>query len=242
MAANDRLPVFPTRGKQAQMKMRIISAKRGHDLLKKKVNGLQMHFRTTMARLIENKTSMAEAMKEAAFSLAEVRFAAGDVNQFVLQTAGKARIKVLTTCENVSGVNIRVFQYFEEGADSYEFAGLARGGQQVAKLKRNYRRVIALLVNLASLQDSYKTLDEMIKNTNRRLNAIKHVLLPRLDRTLKYIVTELDEREREEFCRLKKIQDKKKSGTKLSSQMAAGEPAPVRVLCALEEEDEDLLF
>jgi len=65
-------------------------------------------------------------------------------------------------------------------------------------------------VDLASLQTSFVTLDEAIKVTNRRVNAIEHVIIPRIERTLAYIISELDELEREEFYRLKKIQDKKK--------------------------------
>merc|ERR1711872_849891 len=89
-------------------------------------------------------------------------------------------------------------------------AGLAKGGQQVKKLKLNYGKAIQLLVELASLQTSFVTLDEVIKSTNRRVNAIEHVIIPRIERTLAYIIAELDELEREEFYRLKKVQDKKK--------------------------------
>ena len=67
-----------------------------------------------------------------------------------------------------------------------------------------------LLVELASLQTAFIVLDEAIKVTNRRVNAIEHVILPRIENTLRYITTELDESEREEFFRLKKIQEKKK--------------------------------
>jgi len=59
-------------------------------------------------------------------------------------------------------------------------------------------------------QISFVTLDEVIKTTNRRVNAIEHVIIPKIERTLAYIISELDELEREKFYRLKKVQDKKK--------------------------------
>jgi H(+)-transporting ATP synthase subunit D len=60
---------------------------------------------------------------------------------------------------------------------------------------------VELLVDLASLQTSFVTLDEVIKTTNRRVNAIEHVVIPKIQRTLDYIISELDELEREEFFR-----------------------------------------
>ena len=63
------------------------------------------------------------------------------------------------------------------------------------------------LVQLASLQTSLKTLDEALKVTNRRVNALEFVIMPQLNNTIKYIISELDEMEREDQYRIKKVKD-----------------------------------
>ena len=54
-----------------------------------------------------------------------------------------------------------LFTLFQDGSDVYELTGLARGGQQMTKLKINYQKAVTLLVELASLQTSFITLDEV---------------------------------------------------------------------------------
>ncbi|CAH1173558.1 unnamed protein product [Phaedon cochleariae] len=249
MSARERLPIFPSRGAQMLMKARLKGAQKGHSLLKKKADALQMRFRMILNKIIETKTLMGEVMKEAAFSLAEAKFTTGDFNQVVLQNVTKAQIKIRTKKDNVAGVTLPVFESYQDGTDTYELAGLARGGQQLAKLKKNYQSAVKLLVELASLQTSFVTLDDVIKITNRRVNAIEHVIIPRIERTLAYIISELDELEREEFYRLKKIQDKKKihrAKVEKAKQalIAAGllKEAQASSGNMLDEGDEDILF
>ncbi|POI34498.1 hypothetical protein CIB84_001749 [Bambusicola thoracicus] len=278
MSGKDRIEIFPSRMAQTIMKARLKGAQTGRNLLKKKSDALTLRFRQILKKIIETKLLMGEVMREAAFSLAEAKFTAGDFSTTVIQNVNKAQVKIRAKKDNVAGdsfvdsrhfnfqgscVTLPVFEHYQEGGDKYtmgalatnlvlffssgyELTGLARGGEQLAKLKRNYAKAVELLVELASLQTSFVTLDEAIKITNRRVNAIEHVIIPRIERTLSYIITELDEREREEFYRLKKIQEKKKVLKEKSEKerelrrAAGGEREPANLLA--EEKDEDLLF
>lgn len=58
---------------------------------------------------------MGDVMKEAAFSLAEAKFATGDFNQVVLQNVTKAQIKIRTKKDNVAGVTLPVFESYQVG-------------------------------------------------------------------------------------------------------------------------------
>ncbi|KAG8560429.1 hypothetical protein GDO81_014977 [Engystomops pustulosus] len=152
MSGKDRIEVFPSRMAQTIMKARLKGAQTGRNLLKKKSDALTMRFRQILKKIIETKMLMGEVMREAAFSLAEAKFTAGDFSTTVIQNVNKAQVKVRAKKDNVAGVTLPVFEHYQEGGDSYELTGLARGGEQLAKLKRNYAKAVELLVELASLQ------------------------------------------------------------------------------------------
>jgi len=243
--ASDRVDIFPSRMNLTIMKTRLKGAKTGHSLLKKKSDALKMRFHKILKQIIDAKEKMGDMMKDATFSQTEARFAAGDFSAVVLEKVDKAQIKVRTKVDNVAGVNLPVFEHYEDGTDSYELTGLSRGGEQVGKMKKNFAKVTELLVELASLQTSFVTLDEVIKVTNRRVNAIEHVIIPKIERTIAYINGELEECEREDFYRLKKVQDKKQKirelaaeERKLWEEKMLSEGVDVKML---EEEMKDLL-
>ncbi|KAI9762931.1 MAG: H(+)-transporting V1 sector ATPase subunit D [Geoglossum simile] len=202
--AGNREAVFATRQTLGLMKNKLKGAETGHSLLKRKSEALTKRFREITRRIDEAKRKMGRVMQIAAFSLAEVTYAVGgDIGYQVQESAKSARFRLRTKQENVSGVYLPQFEsYSEEGNNDFGLTGLGKGGQQVQRSRETYARAVETLVELASLQTAFVTLDEVIKVVNRRVNAIEHVIIP-------HINSELDELDREEFYRLKKVQNKK---------------------------------
>ncbi|KAF8001044.1 hypothetical protein HF325_004833 [Metschnikowia pulcherrima] len=209
--AGNREQVFPTRMTLGLMKSKLKGAQQGHSLLKRKSEALTKRFRDITQRIDDAKRKMGRVMQTAAFSLAEVQYATGDnISYQVIESVQKARFLVKAKQENVSGVYLPAFDsHVNEDINDFKMTGLGRGGQQVQKAKMVYTKAVETLVELASLQTAFIILDEVIKVTNRRVNAIEHVIIPRTENTISYINSELDELDREEFYRLKKVQEKK---------------------------------
>lgn len=213
--AGNREQVFPTRMTLGVMKGKLRGAQQGHSLLKRKSEALTKRFRDITQRIDDAKRKMGRVMQTAAFSLAEVQYATGDnISYQVQESVQKARFKVKAKQENVSGVYLPTFESsIDDAINDFKLTGLGRGGQQVQKAKLVYTKAVETLVELASLQTAFIILEEVIKVTNRRVNAIEHVIIPRTENTISYINAELDEMDREEFYRLKKVQEKKQEAS-----------------------------
>ena len=80
-----------------------------------------------------------------------------------------------------------------------------------------------MIIRLSSLQTSFLSLDEAIKVTNRRVNALDNVVIPGILQTIAYIETELDELEREDTFRLKKVLQVKKKKESAEKVIVGGE-------------------
>ncbi|KAI3474249.1 hypothetical protein Pfo_029037 [Paulownia fortunei] len=185
---SQRLNVVPTVTMLGVMKARLVGATRGHALLKKKSDALTVQFRQILKKIVSTKESMGDIMKNSSFALTEAKYVAGEnIKHIVRENVQSASLKVRSHQENIAG-----------------------RGQQVQACRAAYVKAIELLVELATLQTSFLTLDEAIKTTNRRVNALESVVKPRLENTISYIKGELDELEREDFFRLKKIQGYKR--------------------------------
>jgi len=222
------------------LRLRHKGAVKGHSLLKRKSDALTMRFRIILQKILDAKLAMGKLLRQASLTLAECNYISGDIGFAVRESVGNdPSYKVIARMENVGGVQLPVFQsicdnnlsgggsssassMISGGGSSMirnpsitsdgNLQGLARGGQQLTKCKEIYQKALDSLIQLASLQTSFYILDQVIQITNRRVNALEYVLIPRIENTINYIGAELDEQDREEFYRLKMIQSKKNKG------------------------------
>lgn len=209
--SRNRYPALASRAMASAFDARLKGAKKGHSLLESKTKALKSRFRTIMIDLKRTKESMVDEMKQAGMELTTARYVATDLS-FATREALKApSMKVKVQTENVMGVRLPIFAKGSRASGADDFtAGLGLGGDEIREARKAYMRSLGMLIKIASLQTSFLTLDVAIKVTSRRANALEKVVIPKIENTLVYIRTELDELEREEFFRLKKVQKSKK--------------------------------
>lgn len=211
MSSNNRYPALPSRMSLIAFKTRLRGAQKGHSLLKKKADALALRYRMIMSELRKAKLSVVSQVKDSHFCVTNATFIAGDISFAVQESLKLPAYKTNLHVDNVAGVQIPTMRSHNDDAELAQLvSGLGKGGEQIKEARRAFRDTLQALVKIASLQAAWITLDIAIKITNRRVNALEKVVIPRVQGTLDYIGSELDELEREEFFRLKMVQKKKK--------------------------------
>jgi V-type H+-transporting ATPase subunit D len=233
--------VAPTRMALTLYKGKLVGAKKGYELLKKKSDALKARFRAIAKQIYELKKQMREDASTAFFSMTQAQYAAGDFRSKVLDTPHPAAVRVRSRTDNVAGVKLPIFNSYNTGVEVRENIGLAGGGQKIQHCRNKYKQWIENLVKLASLQTSFVTMDEALKVTNRRVNALENVTIPRMEGVISYINRELDELEREDFTRLKKVVEKKREAAHREEKRIAEVEAELAKSTMAIPEDKSLL-
>lgn len=83
--------------------------------------------------------------------------------------------------------------------------GITGGGQTLAIARKQFTELMKKIVEIAELQTAYLAVEECLKITNRRVNALEFIVVPRIEYVVKYIFTELEERSKEDKFKIKKI-------------------------------------
>lgn len=183
--------------------------------------------------------------------IAKSQWAAGDFGQRVRESVTRASIRLDMSQDNVAGVTLPKF-VIRENSDSdanLEKVGVFGGGQVIEQARQKFHQFLRIAIDIASLQTSFLTLDEVIKVTNRRVNALEFIVIPRFQSVVQYIIQELDEMAREEKFTMKKVLENRtklaieaEMMVKKSAQEQSGIKVDATAGNALAGDDEDLIF
>lgn len=239
--------IFPSNMALIQQKQKLKSANKGKDLLKKKADALKMQFRIVLKELIEKKRNLGSAYSQALIYLARANYSSsGDISRTIEENVKtQSDIKLSLKTKNHAGVVCPEFSLYDMESKriggNREMLGITGGGHTLNIAKKHFMQYLELIISIATLQTSYKAIDETLKITNRRVNALEYIVVPRIRATLNYIDTELQERAKEDKFRIKKVlQNKKKHKEKLEALQEKDKVLKEEVQAIyVEEEEED---
>ena len=201
--------VNPTRMELTRLKNKLVTASRGHKLLKDKRDELMRQF-LDMAR--ENMELRKKV--EAGIKAANTNFviAKAGMNEQTLSTAlmaPKQEVRVALGDRNVMSVDIPVYDYKTKSANSNDIYsyGFAFTSGELDDAVKSLSDILPDMLRLAEVEKSCQMLAAEIEKTRRRVNALEHVIIPETREGIKYISMKLDENERSTQVRLMKVKD-----------------------------------
>lgn len=176
------------------MKKRIVTAKRGHKLLRDKQDGLMQKF---MEIIREAKKLRKEIEEKLGNAFRSFLFASAMMPPEMLESAllfPTAKSSLETTIKNVMSVRIPEFEYKLEG--NIVNYGFTQTSGELDMALQSFQEVLPLLVKIAQIEKQAERLAEEIEITRRRVNALEHKMIPDLEETKKFIQMKLSEAER----------------------------------------------
>ena len=193
----------PTRMELLSIKKRMMLAKKGDEILTKKRDALVSEFFDIIKERSKARKEAFEALAKARKSLIKAEMVMGkDAVRSV--ASGVPEIdEIEISVENIMGVRIPRFSYEKMGANPTY--GLAGTSAFLDSARMDFMEALEKLLKLAEVESSIERMAREIESTKRRVNALEYVFIPRLEATARYIEMQLEEREREDFVRRKRI-------------------------------------
>lgn len=201
--------VNPTRMELTRLKKKLVTAVRGHKLLKDKRDELMRQFldkvRENKALREEVETALVSANQN--FMLARAGMPDEMLNTALL--APKQELTISAGTQNVMSVEIPDFDFktrTPDQNDMYSY-GFAFTTSDLDDAILSLSEVFPKMLKLAEVEKSCQLMAAEIEKTRRRVNALEHVMIPELQTNIKYITMKLDENERSTQIRLMKVKD-----------------------------------
>ena len=205
--ANEKLDgINPTRNELLNLKDRAKLSIKGHSLLKEKRDALIKEFFEILDRV---QGSREEKEKKLAIAYSELNKAQIDMGDMAVKRAAlsvRESIELDISSRSIMGVSVPVVKSRATHNDvlsrGYGFAGTSANLDVAAK---EFEESIKIIIELGEIEKTIIMLAREVEATKRRVNALEHVIIPRIKNTISFIEMRLEEMERESFAQLKVI-------------------------------------
>ncbi|HHT65505.1 MAG: V-type ATP synthase subunit D [Caldicoprobacterales bacterium] len=201
--------VNPTRMELTNLKRKLVTAIRGHKLLKDKRDELMRQF----LELVQENRQLRERV-ERGIASANKNFALARavMQDEVLKTAflaPKQEVYLEVSEKNVMSVEIPTFEYKTRTSDPNDIYsyGYAFTSGDLDSAVKSLADILPDMLELAEKEKACQMMAAEIEKTRRRVNALEHVMIPETREQIKYITMKLDENERSTQVRLMKVKD-----------------------------------
>ncbi len=200
------LRVNPTRMELTRIKRRLVTARRGHKLLKDKRDEMVRQFiaiiRENYALRREVEQELSDALRN--FAMARAVMDPNVLEEAVLYPARQAKVSIGQ--KNILSVRVPTITVDEASLKETVLAyGLAETSAQLDGAIATMAGVLPKLLRLAEIEKTCNLLADEIEKTRRRVNALEYVMIPQFTETIRFITMKLDENERGSLTRLMKV-------------------------------------
>lgn len=200
------LRVNPTRMELTRVKRRLVTAKRGHKLLKDKRDELVRRF-IALAR--ENAGLRAQVEKALPHALRRFALAGAVMDGQNLENAlmyPTRRAAATIQMSNILSVRVPKIALTEESmSEAIQTYGFAETSAELDAAIATMGDLMPTLLRLAEIEKTCSLLADEIEKTRRRVNALEYVMIPQFEETIRVITMKLDENERSSIIRLMKV-------------------------------------
>lgn len=196
----------PTRMEMSRLKKRLVTATRGHKLMKDKRDETVRRFITFVRRNGELRERVEKLMGEAmaSFVLAKAAMSTAAVEEALIVPAAPAKVEVGSG--KVLSTEVPRLTYVPSGSRSLPYGALGTGSELDSAVVK-FAELMPLLIELAEVEKTCNLLADEIEKTRRRVNALEYVMIPQLETAIHDISMKLDENERGNLTRLMKTKD-----------------------------------
>jgi V/A-type H+-transporting ATPase subunit D len=186
-----------------KLRRRLAVARRGHHLLKEKLEELLKPFLAMVSETVQIRATIEGELMEAyrLFTLARSSMAPDELDEALSHPCAVASVEV--SKRPVVSVIAPEFELEIEGDTGCY--GLASTPAVLDEAVDRFKLLMPRLLELASRENIIRLLALEIEKTRRRVNALEYVLIPQLEESVRYITMKLDEFERSNLVRLMKI-------------------------------------